>query len=188
MTIASLLATAGPLQSLKPPKAHKLFKFTESTQALKARKRTRGPNEITIQNKAPRQYPGNTPSSKGSGMAPGPCLGAQRRKIRLFKTIDLGATVMENWPPDRIVFLLLSRFWINIFAAWNAKYQLLIGIFLGIRIPITRPIFEAQNDDFEHLIHKENYRSWNSSGFARFADVNGCPPAPTYHAPDSKMT
>ena len=95
---------------------------------------------------------------------------------------------IKNWPPDCNVFLLLSCFWIYIFAAWSAKYQLLIGIFLGIRIPITRPIFEAQNDDFEHLIHKENYRSWNSSGFARFADVNGCPPAPTYHAPDSKMT
>ena len=96
MTIASLLTTAGPLQSLKPPKAHKLFKFTESTQALKARKRTRGPNEITIQNKAPWQCPGNTPSSKGSGMAPGPCLGAQRRKIRLFKTIDLGEVIYKE--------------------------------------------------------------------------------------------
>ena len=61
--------------------------------------------------------------------APGPCLGAHKRKIRLFKTIDLGATVMENWPPDCIVFLLFSRFWIYIFAAWSAKYQLLIGIF-----------------------------------------------------------
>ena len=120
--------------------------------------------------------------------APGPCLGAHKRKIRLFKTIDLGATVMENWPPDCIVFLLFSRFWIYIFAAWSAKYQLLIGIFLGIRIPITRPIFEAQNDDFVHLIHKENHRSWNSSGFARLTDVNGCAPGPTYHAPDSKMT
>ncbi len=96
--------------------------------------------------------------------APGPCLGAHKRKIRLFKTIDLGATVMENWPPDCIVFLLFSRFWIYIFAAWSAKYQLLIGIFLGIRIPITRPIFEAQNDDFEHLIHKENHRSCGAAG------------------------
>ena len=49
--------------------------------------------------------------------APGPCLGAHKRKIRLFKTIDLGATVMENWPPDCIAFLLFSRFWIYIFAA-----------------------------------------------------------------------
>ena len=85
-----------PVQSLKPPKAHTILKFTESTQALKARKRTRGPNEITIQNKAPRQCPGNTPSSKGSGMAPGPCLGAQRRKIRLFKTIDLGEVIYKE--------------------------------------------------------------------------------------------
>ena len=84
------------LQSLKPPKAHTILKFTESTQALKARKRTRGPNEITIQKRAPRQYPGNTPSSKGSGMAPGPCLGAQRRKIRLFKTIDLGEVIYKE--------------------------------------------------------------------------------------------
>ena len=96
MTIASLLATAGPLQSLKPPKAHTILKFTESTQALKARKRTRGPNEIMIQSNAPRQCPGNTPSSKGSGMAPGPCLGAQRRKIRLFKTINLGEVIYKE--------------------------------------------------------------------------------------------
>ena len=117
----------------------------------------------------PRQHPGKTTEVRE---APGPRLGAQRRKIRLFKTIDLGATVMEIWPPDCIVYLLFSRFWIYIFAAWSAKYQLLIGIFLGIRIPLTRPSFEAQNDDFEHLIHKENHRSCGAAGFATFCPIN----------------
>ena len=79
-----------------PESTHNLEIHRKHTLALKARKRTRGPNEITIQNKAPRQCPGNTPSSKGSGMAPGPCLGAQRRKIRLFKTIDLGEVIYKE--------------------------------------------------------------------------------------------
>ena len=41
-----------------------------------------------------RQYPGSTTEFRE---APGPCLGAQRRKIRLFKTIDLCAMYMDWW-------------------------------------------------------------------------------------------
>ena len=43
-----------------------------------------------------RSHPGVSGSFSEFREAPGPRLGAQRRKIRLFKTIDLGA-ICEDW-------------------------------------------------------------------------------------------
>ena len=52
-------------------------------------------------------------------------------------------------------FLSLSRVSIGRFGSWSAKSQLLIGIFLRIKIPISRPIFEgpsARNPDIKQAI------------------------------------
>ena len=76
--------------AVRSPKAHKLIKFTESTQASKASKKRRGPSEITIKPKAPRespavprQYPG---VSGDRGTVPGPVFGTQKPKKSDRKT------------------------------------------------------------------------------------------------------
>ena len=69
--------------------------------------------------------------------------------------MDLSATLINSWPPDCNVFLFFSRVLIWSFAAWSAKSQLLIGIFLGIKIPTSRPMFEgpsAHNPDLKQAI------------------------------------
>ena len=48
-------------------------------------------------------------------------------------------------------FLLFSRVLIWSFAAWRAKSQLPIGIFLGINFPISRPIFEGPSAHNSYL-------------------------------------
>ena len=80
--------------------------------------------------------------------------GPEAKKGR-WKMLDLSATLINSWPPDCNVFLFFSRVPIWSFAAWRAKSQLPIGIFLGINIPISRPIFEgpsAHNPDLKQAI------------------------------------
>ena len=105
--------------------------------------------------------------------------------------LDLSATLINSSPPDCNVFLFFSRVPIWSFAAWSAKSQLPIGIFLGIKILMSRPILDAKSIDFGELFPILNVRSWNLGilpDFARLTDVNGCVPGPTYHAPDTRMT
>ena len=124
--------------------------------------------------------------------------GDPEAKKEQWKMLDLSATLVNSWPPDCNTFLSLSRVSIWSFAAWSATSQLPIGIFLGINLPMSRPILDAKNIDFGEIFPILNVRSWNAPGFARFCpvlpgfarqtDVNGCAPGPTYHAPDTRMT
>ena len=80
--------------------------------------------------------------------------GPEAKKGR-WKMLDLSATLINSWPSDCNVFLFFSRVPIWRFAAWRAKSQLPIGIFLGINILISRPIFEgpsAHNPDLKQAI------------------------------------
>ena len=96
--------------------------------------------------------------------------GPEAKKGR-WKTLDLSATLVNSWPPDCNVFLSLSRVSIWRLAAWSATSQLPIGIFLGINIPMSRPILDAKSIDFGELFPILNVRSWNAPGFARFCPI-----------------
>ncbi len=81
--------------------------------------------------------------------------GSPEAKKGRWKMLDLSATLINSWPPDCNVFPFFSRVPIWRFAAWGAKSQLPLGIFLGINIPISRPIFEgpsAHNPDLKQAI------------------------------------
>ena len=84
--------------------------------------------------------------------------GPEAKKGR-WKILDLSATLVNSWPPDCNVFLSLSRVSIWRFAAWSATSQLPIGIFLGINIPMSRPILDAKSVDFGELFPILNVRS-----------------------------
>ena len=71
--------------------------------------------------------------------------------------MDLSATLINSWPPDCNAFLFFSHVPIWSFAAWSIKSQLLLGIFLGIKIPVSRPNLDAKK-------HRFWKRSWVDFG------------------------
>ena len=69
-------------------------------------------------------------------------LGGPKANKGRWKILDLSATLVNSWPPDCNVFLFFSRVPIWSLAVWSATSQLPIGIFLGIKIPMSRPILD----------------------------------------------
>ena len=88
------------------------------------------------------------------GTAPEPEWGP-RGEIRVMENIGSECNFDKQLAIICRGFLSLSRVSIGRFGSWSAKSQLLIGIFLRIKIPISRPIFEgpsARNPDIKQAI------------------------------------
>ena len=88
------------------------------------------------------------------GTAPEPEWGP-RGEIRAMENIGSECNFDKQLAIICRGFLSLSRVSIGRFGPWSAKSQLLIGIFLRIKIPISRPIFEgpsARNPDIKQAI------------------------------------
>ena len=122
--------------AVRSPKAHKLIKFTESTQALKSSKKRRGPSEITMKPKAPReppavprQYPG---VSGVRGTAPGPFWWPRGEK-RVMENVGSGSNFDEQLGTRYHCLFFISHLSIWEFAGWSAPSNLPIREFLGSR-------------------------------------------------------
>ena len=78
---------------LLPPKAHKFIQITESTQASKGPKKTKGPGERAMQNKAPRGRSRSVGECRGvsgiRGAAP-ELFWAHRGEIRVMENLGSG--------------------------------------------------------------------------------------------------
>ena len=99
------------------------------------------------------------------GTAPEPEWGP-RGEIRAMENIGSECNFDKQLAIICRGFLSLSRVSIGRFGSWSAKPQLLIGIFLRIKIPISRPIFEGPSAD------NPQTKQWISecARFARFAN------------------
>ena len=99
----------------------------------------------------PRQYPAK---AGVQGTAPEPVQGPRGEK-RAMENIGSECNFDKQLAIICRGFLSLSRVSIGRFDAWSATSQLLIGIFLRLKIHISRPIFEgpsARNPDIKQAI------------------------------------
>ena len=98
------------------------------------------------------------------GTAPEPEWGP-RGEIRAMENIGSECNFDKQLAIICRGFLSLSRVSIGRFDAWSATSQLLIGIFLRIKIHISRPIFEGPSAD------NPQTKQWISelANFVRFA-------------------
>ena len=83
-------------------------------------------------------------------MAPEPVWGP-RGEIRAMENIGSECNFDKQLAIICRGVLSLSRVSIGRFGSWSAKSQLLIGIFLRIKIPISRPIFEGPSAHNSYL-------------------------------------
>ena len=131
--------------------------------------------------------PAIPPVPRAPGWLRGRVWGPRRENFAYSKPSIWVKLYVNNWPPDCNVFVLFSRVPIWSLTAWSATSQLPIGIFLGIKILMSRQILDeiwTPTSYFKCTI----LELARFARFARLTDVNGCAPGPTYHAPDTRMT
>ena len=127
-------------------------------QQLQRKPKLLPPLLCVIQNKASRGRPRSGGECGGvagvRGTAPEPEWGPRGEK-RTMENVGSECNFDKQLAIICRGFLSLSRVSIRRFGSWSAKSQLLIGIFLRIKIPISRPIFEgpsARNPDIKQAI------------------------------------
>ena len=126
---------------------------------------------------------GPAPEWRGVPQSFGTSGGPEAKKGR-WKILDPSATLVNSWPPDCNVFLSFSRVPIWSFVAWRAKSQLPMGIFLGIKIPISRPMFEGPSAHNPYL--KQAISA--TAEFGRFGRRRELPFRPYLHARIPRIT
>ena len=72
---------ASGTERVKIPESTRIHQIPRKHTSVKSPEETKGPGEMAIQNKAPREYPGCTP---GESPGPGDVFEPQRRKLSLW--------------------------------------------------------------------------------------------------------